>query len=63
KAAIERVARERKCSEAEVIREAVARDVGERSGASVPLPTFGLFEGEPDWSENVDALLEGFGER
>ena len=63
KAAVERAARERRCSEAEVIREAVARDVGSGEGGKHPLPAFPLWEGEADFSERVDEFLKGFGER
>ncbi len=56
KLALEREALRRGCSEAQVIRDAVAVAV------SRPRPTAGLFEGE-SLSGRVDELLAGFGER
>ncbi len=60
---IERAARERNCSEAEVIRTAVARDVRGSVESEVPLPRFGLFRGGPGMSEEADELLTGYGEQ
>jgi hypothetical protein len=60
KRAIERTARERDCSEAEVIRAAIAKEVAD--GDERPLPRFGLFSAEP-FADRVDEILaEGFGE-
>lgn len=56
KLALEREALRRGCSEAQVIREAVAVAVRR------PRPTAGLFEAE-SLSGRVDELLAGFGER
>jgi predicted transcriptional regulator len=56
KLALEREAQRRGCSEAHVIREAVAKAVQR------PRPNAGLFEGE-SLSDQVDELLTGFGER
>ena len=56
KLALEREALRRGCSEAQVIREAVAKAV------SRPLPAAGIFEGE-SLSGRVDELLAGFGDR
>lgn len=56
KAAIEREARRRGCSEASVIRDAVTATVAR------PRPTSGLIEGDPI-AENAEELLAGFGER
>jgi Ribbon-helix-helix protein, copG family len=56
KAAVEREARRRGCSEAQVIRDAVTDAV------SRPRPRPGLVDGEP-FAEHVDELLTGFGER
>ncbi len=56
KAAIERAARLQGCSEAELIRNAVAQAI-ER-----PTPTPGIFSAEP-FADQVDELLAGFGER
>ncbi len=56
KAGVEREASRRQCSEAQVIREAVAAAV------SRPRPNIGFLSGEPI-AERVDELLAGFGER
>lgn len=56
KAAVEREAKRRSCSEAEVIRDAVADAVAR------PRPTSGIISGEP-FAERTDELLAGFGER
>ena len=56
KSAIEREARRRGCSEATVIREAVAGAVDR------PRPRAGLLDAEP-LADRVDELLAGFGER
>ena len=55
KAAVEREARRRSVSEAQVIREAIAGAVAR------PRPTPGILAGEPI-AERVDELLVGFGE-
>jgi hypothetical protein len=61
KRALTRAARQRGCSEAELLREAVARLTGE---AAAPAPTLPLFraKGRPI-AEDVDRALEGFGVR
>jgi predicted transcriptional regulator len=56
KAGVEREARRRGCSEAQVIRDAIAIAVVR------PRPRGGILSGEP-MAEQADALLEGFGER
>lgn len=56
KASVEREARRRRCSEAQVIRDAIAVAV------SRPSPSFGVLAGEPI-ADRVDELLAGFGER
>lgn len=56
KAAIEREARRRGVSEAEVIRQAVVGSLAR------PRPRFGIIDAEPI-AERVDELLRGFGER
>lgn len=56
KAAVEREARRRGWSEAEVIRQAVAVAVAR------PRPRAGIITGEPI-AERADELLTGFGER
>ena len=54
---LERQARRRSCSEAEVIRQAIADAV------SRPAPRPGIIDGDSSWAERVDDCLEGFGER
>jgi hypothetical protein len=57
KDAVERVARERRITEAEVMRQAIAKDVR----AERPRPTGGFLDAEP-FAENVDEILaQGFG--
>jgi Arc/MetJ-type ribon-helix-helix transcriptional regulator len=59
KRALTRIARQRQCSEAEVLRDAVARLAGE-TGA--PAPRLPLFRGAgPSIAEDVDRALDGFG--
>jgi hypothetical protein len=61
KRALTRLARQRKCSEAELLREAVSRITGE---ADAPTPRLPLFRSHgASIAENVDAALEGFGRR
>jgi Ribbon-helix-helix protein, copG family len=61
KRALTRVARLRGCSEAELIREAVARLTGE---ADAPAPRLPLFRAKGrSIAEDVDRALEGFGRR
>ena len=54
---VAREARLRSCSEAEVIRQAIADAV------SRPAPRAGIIPGGSAWAEQVDELLQGFGER
>lgn len=55
-----RVARERGCSEADVVRDAIAKLAHEEHVT----PRIPLFASEqPDLAERVDELLTGFGER
>jgi predicted transcriptional regulator len=56
KAAVEREARRLGCSEAEVIRRAVAAAV------HAPAPNAGIIDGAP-FADRVDDLLAGFGEQ
>jgi hypothetical protein len=56
KATIERESRRRRCSEAEVIRDALA------SSLARPRPTAGIIDADPI-ADRVDELLAGFGER
>jgi hypothetical protein len=59
KQALARVARERQLSEAEVLREAVARITGE---ADAPAPRLPLFRAKgPSIAEDIDRALAGFG--
>ena len=54
---VERQARQRSCSEAEVIRQAI------QDAVSRPKPRSGIIPGDSSWAERVDDLLDGFGER
>ena len=56
KAAVERTARERGCSEAEVIRRAIAAAVDR------PRARAGIFSAPP-FADRADELLAGFGDR
>ena len=56
KAAVERTARRRGCSEAEVIRQAIA------AGVDALRPRAAIIEGEP-FADRADELLTGFGEQ
>lgn len=56
KAEVTGAARRRGCSEAQIIRDAIAAAVVR------PRPTPGIISGEP-FAERTDELLEGFGER
>ena len=57
KRAVERRARHRTCSEAEVIRQAIRDTVGR------PAPTPGIIPGNDSWAHRVDDYMDGFGER
>lgn len=56
KTAIEREARRRECSEAQVIRDAV------EAALTRPRPASGIISAEPV-ADRIDELLAGFGER
>jgi predicted transcriptional regulator len=56
KRAVEREARRRRSSEAEVIRQAIAQAVAR------PRPRAGIVDAEP-FAERADELLAGFGDR
>ena len=59
KEALRRLAQQRRCSEADLLREAVARLTGE---VEAPVPRLPLFRsGKPSIAEDVDHALEGFG--
>jgi hypothetical protein len=61
KRSLGRLARQRRCSEAELLREAVARLTGE---ADTPTPRLPLFRSTgPSIAEDVDRALDGFGVR
>ncbi len=61
KLALARVARQRRCSEAEILREAVARIAGE---VEAPRPKLPLFRATgPSIAADIDQALEGFGVR
>ena len=61
KRALKRVAAQRRCSEAELLREAVARLTVEAEAAVPKLPLFRSTG--PSLAEDVDRALEGFGVR
>ena len=61
KRALKRVAAQRQCSEAELLREAVSRITGEAEAAVPKLPLFRSTG--PSIAEDVDRALEGFGVR
>ena len=54
---VERRARQRSCSEAEVIRQAIEVAV------SRPKPRPGIISGDDLWGRNVEEYMKGFGER
>ena len=54
---VERRARRRSCSEAEVIRQAI------RDAIARPEPRPGIIPGGDSWAERVDDHLGGFGDR
>lgn len=54
---VARQARQRSCSEAEVIRQAI------RDAVARPEPRPGIIPGDDSWADRVDDYLEGFGER
>ena len=58
---IERVARNERRSEADVIRDAVEKSIYERRAPEprIPLVSYGL--GAPDIAERAEELLDGFG--
>jgi len=61
KAALRRLAEQRQCSEADLLREAVARLT---SGNDAPAPRLPLFRSTgASIAEDVDAALHGFGAR
>ena len=57
KQGVERLARQRSCSEAEVIRRAI------QDAISRPKPRGGIIPGDIAWARRVDDYLGGFGER
>ena len=61
KASLARMAAEQKRSEAELIREAIEAAVSSRKRPRPRIPLTGKGLGDPNLSERVDELLEGFG--
>lgn len=61
KRSVEEAAAERGCSEADVIREAIAAATRKKRQPRPKLPLFR--SGKPTLAENVDRALRGFGER
>jgi len=61
KAALRRLAEQRQCSEADLLREAVARLTSESDAAAPRLPLFRSTG--PSIAEDIDAALDGFGAR
>ena len=57
KRGVERLARQRSCSEAEVIRQAI------QDAMTRPRPRCAIIPGDSAWAERVDDHLDGFGER
>lgn len=57
KQGVGQLARQRSCSEAEVIRQAI------QDAISRPKPRPGIIPGDSAWAERVDDYLDGFGER
>ena len=57
KQGVERLARQRSCPEAEVIRQAI------REAITRPKPRGGIIPGDSAWAERADDCLDGFGER
>ena len=57
KRGVERLALQRSCSEAEVIRQAI------EDAITRPKPEPGIIPGDSAWAERVDEYLAGFGER
>lgn len=61
KEALRQLAWQRQCSEAELLREAVARITSEGAAVSPTLPLFR--SSGPSIAEDIDDALEGFGSR
>ena len=57
KRGVEQLARQRSCSEAEVIRQAI------QDAIARPKPEPGIIPGNSAWAERVDDYLAGFGDR
>lgn len=62
KQALERIAAEERISEAEVVRRALRREMGDLSPPEPRVPLVGRELSDPTLAERVDELLEGFGE-
>ena len=57
KRGVEQLARQRACSEAEVIRQAI------EDAISRPKPKVAIIPGDSSWAERLDECMVGFGER
>ena len=62
KRALERIASEGGCSEAEIIRSALQAAVDQRRRPRPRIPLFAAGPVDPTAAERVDELLQGFGE-
>lgn len=62
KLALERLAAEERISEAEIVRRALRREVGDSRPPRPCVPLVDRELGDPTLAERVDELLEGFGE-
>lgn len=60
---VERVAREERRSEADVIRDAVESAIADRQPPAPRIPLGPYSLGAPDIAERAEELLDGFGER
>lgn len=60
KAGVERIAQAENRSEADVIRDAIARAIGEREAPAPRIPLAPAL-GNPDVAERAEELLDGFG--
>ena len=57
KRGVEQLAKQRACSEAEVIRQAI------KDAISRPKPRLAIIAGDSSWAERPDEHMAGFGER
>lgn len=61
KTGVERLAKSARCTEAEVIRDAIATKIANQSAPLPRIPLFGQELDDPSIAERVDELLDGFG--